>query len=250
MRPPYDGRHADLYDLFYAEKPYADQAGWISRTVPSAAAVLDLACGTGGHSLALLSLGHPVVGIDLSPDMVRRAKQKAREVGVELPVCVGDMRESPVAADSFDAVVCLFDSIGYARTDEGILSTLDGIRRALKAGGTFVLEFWHKPTMVASFDPVRVRRWPTPEGQIVRISETDLVIEESLARVTYSVLELRDNGSYSAFEETHINRYFTVDEMESFLTRTGFSQPRWTDGFSTDAVSSETWHVVGVAVSP
>ena len=46
--------------------------------------------------------------------------------------------------------------------------------------------------MVRNYDPVRVRRWITPKGEIIRISETSLDIIRQVSKVKYSILELND----------------------------------------------------------
>ena len=59
----YDGRHADLYDLFYASKPYAAEAGYLHDllrrfSTSPAHRILDIACGTGSHAIELAKLGY------------------------------------------------------------------------------------------------------------------------------------------------------------------------------------------------
>lgn len=250
MTTPYAGRHAELYDLFYADKSYESEASWISSMLMSASAILDLACGTGGHALALAAHGHRVTGVDISESMLRRMRRKAAERGLPIPVSVGDMRRLPLADATFDAVICLFDSIGYVRTDEGVRAALSAVRRVLKPGGLFVVEFWHKPTMIAGFDPVRVRSWPVDGGRVFRISETELIETRDLAKVAYSIFELRDDYTYSSFTETHVNRYFTVAEMHRFVVDAGFVAPVWRAGFSDESVTDSTWHVVGLVKAP
>ena len=54
----YDGRHAELYDLFYGGKPYAAEAGYLHDLLRRFAKrpvrrVLDIACGTGSHAIEL-----------------------------------------------------------------------------------------------------------------------------------------------------------------------------------------------------
>ena len=70
----YIGRHAALYDLFYAEKNYGDESAFIHRCIqnyqPGAQKMLELACGTGTHSLLLEKLGYNVIATDYSPDML------------------------------------------------------------------------------------------------------------------------------------------------------------------------------------
>jgi hypothetical protein len=102
--------------------------------------------------------------------------------------------------------------------------------------------------MLRDFDPVRVRRWETPAGEVLRISETELDCERQLAHVRYRVNEHRRDGTFASFEETQTNRYFLVQEMALWLTSADFQPLAWLDGFSLDGrVTEKTWHVVAVA---
>src|ERR1700722_14709173 len=80
----YDGRHAELYDLFYGAKPYAAEASYLHGLLQRFSGhpvlrVLDIACGTGSHAIELERLGYDVLGSDISDDMLARAKAKAQE---------------------------------------------------------------------------------------------------------------------------------------------------------------------------
>ena len=75
--------------------------------------VLDLACGAGRHAAELERLGARVVGFDLSPSMLHRAR-----AGVRGPLVRGDMRALPFRAGSFALAVNLFTSFGYFRDDK------------------------------------------------------------------------------------------------------------------------------------
>ena len=65
----YAGRHAELYDLFYADKPYAEEAAFVHRCLKKFGAsstreVLELACGTGRHAFELEKHGYRITAID------------------------------------------------------------------------------------------------------------------------------------------------------------------------------------------
>jgi SAM-dependent methyltransferase len=249
----YLNRHAELYDLFYAEKPYADEAGFVAdclaaHGVAAGGRVLELACGTGRHAFELEKRGLAVVATDYSPDMLACAARAKEARGSRVELLPQDMRNLDVPGAPFDAVVSLFDSIGYVQTNEAILSVLAGARRHLRVHGLIVLEFWHAAAMLRAFDPVRVRRWDTPEGEILRVSETRLDVERQLAHVTYSILEMGRDGSLARLQETQTNRYFLVQEMSGWLDRAGFEPLRWYSGFDASrAIDGDTWHVVAVA---
>ena len=64
--------------------------------------VLDAGCGTGRHTRRLLDLGHQVVGLDSSPEMVALARVDLPDV----PFVYGDLSAVPLASSSFDLAVC------------------------------------------------------------------------------------------------------------------------------------------------
>jgi len=249
----YLDRHAELYDLFYADKPYAQEAAFVAERlaengVAPGSRVLELACGTGRHAFELEKLGYEVVATDYSPDMLACAARARASRGSRVELLEQDMRALKVPGAPFDAVVSLFDSIGYVQTNDAVLAVLVGAREHLRPDGVLVIEFWHAPAMLRGYDPVRVRRWQTPEGEIVRISETALDCARQLAHVSYSIMEIARDGSLRRLKETQTNRYFLVQEMAGWLDRAGFEPLRWCSGFdATRAIDADTWHVVVTA---
>jgi ubiquinone/menaquinone biosynthesis C-methylase UbiE len=249
----YIGRHAELYDIFYADKPYVAEASFVHQCLQEYSAgparrLLELACGTGSHALALESLGYEIVAIDSSEHMLASARLKAGKSSSRVHFRRQDMTALDVAGAPFDAVICLFDSIGYVVTNEAIKQTLEGVYRHLRPDGLFVFEFWHAGAMLRSFDPIRVRTWPLPEGELLRISETRLECGRQLSHVAYTILELRRDGTYSRLTETQLNRYFLVQEMAGWLSTSGFTPIKWFAGFSlNEGIDETTWHVLAVA---
>ena len=249
----YIGRHAELYDLFYADKAYGEEARFVHACLQKYSTVqpnrlLELACGTGTHSLMLERYGYKIIATDYSSDMLIQARQKANETGSHVDFRHQDMRELSIPERPFDAVICLFDSIGYAATNENILKVLNGVRMHLCSGGLFVFEFWYAGAMIRNYDPVRIRRWQKPEGEILRISETRIDHLTQLCHVSYTIYELNNDGSYHSLHETQINRFFLVQEMSQFLSTAGLSPVKWFAGFQeNENISDGTWHIVCIA---
>jgi len=249
----YIGRHAELYDIFYADKPYEQEALFVHQCLQQYSAgttkrLLELACGTGSHALILEKLGYEIVATDYSEEMLACAKRKAVKVGSSISFRTQDMRTLDIKDKPFDAVICLFDSIGYVGTNEALMQVLHRVHRHLRQKGLFVFEFWHAAAMLRSYDPVRVRRWSTPDGELVRISETQLEHARQLARVMYTIYELHHDGTYASLKETLTNRYFLVQEMAGWLSSCGFTPLKWFAGFAPDEnITEQTWHIVAVA---
>ena len=247
------GRYAELYDIFYADKPYESEALFVHQclkdySVGTTWRLLELACGTGTHAIELERFGYKIVAIDYSQEMLAYARCKAADAASSVDFRLQDMRALDIADRPFDAVICLFDSIGYVKTNEALMEVLQGVHHHLRPDGLFIFEFWHAAAMLRHYDPVRVRRWSTPEAEIIRISETELEYPTQLAKVTYTIYEFNDKGTYKNSKETHVNRYFLVQEMAGWLSSCGFESLKWFAGFAPDQnITEQTWHIVAIA---
>src|SRR5687768_6762096 len=142
----YSGRHAELYDLFYADKPYAAEAAFVDQclakySVGPANRLLEIACGTGTHAFHLEKPERQIVATDYSEDMLRRARQKADEKSSDVEFQLQDMTQLEVDGAPFDAVICLFDAIGYVATNDALEKVFNGLHGQLRPGGLLVFGF-------------------------------------------------------------------------------------------------------------
>ncbi|MGB2695267.1 MAG: class I SAM-dependent methyltransferase [Dehalococcoidia bacterium] len=106
--------------------------------LPEGARVLDLCCGWGRHSVRLAQRGYRVTGLELSVHHLRLAKAAAKRARVDVEWLQADMREIP--RRRFDAVINMFTSWGYFDTEAEDQRVLDGVARALKPGGRFLID--------------------------------------------------------------------------------------------------------------
>jgi SAM-dependent methyltransferase len=240
----YQALHARHYDLIYADKPYAGEAAFVTARLPAPGRLLDLACGTGRHARAFAEQGWEVTGIDYSADLL----ELARAAAPDIRFVEADMRTLDLG-ERFDAVTCLFDSIGYPQTDEGVVAALAAAGRHLEPGGVLAVEHLHTPAMLRSYDPVKVRRWALEDGgTLLRVSATELDAARSVMEVDYELLELRADGTYERATEHQANRFFTVPEFRALLREAGL-RPRAAEAAYDGAtdVTADTWHVLELA---
>ena len=180
--------------------------------------------------------------------MLAQAQDKGKATHSSVEFRLQDMRTLVSPQHPWDAVICLFDSIGYVATNENILKVINGVRCQLNSGGLFIFEFWHAAAMLKSYDPLRVRRWQTPNGEIVRISETSIDHATQLCSVTYTIYELFDDGHFRMHKEKQVNRFFLVQEMTHFLEVAQFFPLKWFAGFTpNEKIDETTWHIICVA---
>lgn len=104
--------------------------------------VLDSACGTGMHAIALAQKGYAAVGADLSPRMVERARENARQAGVTVRFEAAGFGELAInfGQSRFDALLCLGNSLPHLLTQDDLVAALRGMAGVLRPGGALVLQ--------------------------------------------------------------------------------------------------------------
>lgn len=201
---------AELYDLIYARfKDYASEtallAALIRQAHPRAATVLDVACGTAEHARLLAAdHGFAVDGLDLDPGFVRIARGK-------LPrgeVFEADMTSFDVGK-RYDVVLCLFSSIGYARTLDNVRKALARFRAHLAEGGVVIVEPWFAPG-VLTHGRTTVTSAEAEGLSIARVSH--LAVEGRLSRIRFEYL-IGTAAGIEHIVELHELGLFTHDEM-------------------------------------
>jgi SAM-dependent methyltransferase len=102
-------------------------------------AVLDLCCGPGRHAVDFARRGFRVTGVDRSPYLLERARERAVVEAVDVEWVHADMRDFARPA-AFDLVCNLFTSFGYFEREEDNLRVLGNIRDSLRDGGVLVMD--------------------------------------------------------------------------------------------------------------
>lgn len=211
---------AQQYDQLYANKDYEREAHLLrerlARLDPSLHTLLDVACGTGSHDEHLCRF-YEVDGLDLRPEFLDAARLRNGSGRYH----VADMRDFRLDR-LYDAVLCLFSSIGYVRTLQDLLATLVCFREHLTARGVVVIEPWLTPEQWQS-PSIRWDHSPEGETHIVRMARST---QKASGADIISVLEwhylvgTRDGVAYS--RETHELGLFSRRQMESALRQAGF----------------------------
>jgi len=248
----YVGKHAGYYDIFYQDKPYAKEAACVHQLLQKFSQgdckrLLELACGTGSHALELEKLGYEIVATDYSEDLLAIARRKAKEANSRVDLRFQDMRELSLPDMPFDAAYCLFDSIGYVQTNEGIRQVLNRVHAHLREGGLFLFEFWHAAAMLINFEPVRERRWSTAGGELVRRAATRLDVPRQLAIVTYD--RTMDPGLIigSCVASGRCESETLRSPLAAFLENSHFEPLEFFPGYEDGPINENTWHVLAAA---
>lgn len=184
--------------------------------------ILDLACGTGRHSLELVRRGFSVVGVEIGEELVEIANKDAEEQGLEAEFVQGDLRELDYE-NEFDIVLNLNDgAVGYFETDEENHRTFEVISRALKPGGQNLIQV---PNVLYARSHLPQRSW-IPSSTMIELVEhrwnkKDRYMEGAMIPLKFGeVLEGLDKRI--EFRQ----RLYTVDELREIYDSVGLTFER------------------------
>ncbi|MBC7227629.1 MAG: class I SAM-dependent methyltransferase [Thermoflexales bacterium] len=156
----YDDFSAD-YDRFVNwPARLAAELPFVIGQVENLSYILDAACGTGMHAVALAQRGWRVAGADPSPGMIARARANARAAGVDVRFEVAGFGELRARlGGSFDGLLCLGNSLPHVLTPEGLRAALADFAACLRPGGLLLVQNLNYDRILA-----RRERWMEPQA--------------------------------------------------------------------------------------
>jgi glycine/sarcosine N-methyltransferase len=233
--PTFVDRWDDLIDW---SRRKAGEEGFFVETLQSSGArqVLDVAAGTGFHSVALAEAGFEVTAADGSAEMLKRAADNARERGHTFPTVHTDWRELGSKLDvRFDAIVCLGSSFPHLFEVADRRKALSEFFAALKPGGVLIID--HR-----NFDAIREHRYSSSGNYYycgTNVSVSVEHIDETLCRFRY---EFPDQATY------RLEVYpILKDELVGLLEQAGFDSIRTFGDFKSEVDTAESDFIIHVA---
>ncbi len=211
---------AELYDLIYSSfKDYRAEAAQIAGLLrsfhPACRRLLDVGCGTGEHARLLAGLhAFTVDGLDLSADFLRIARAK-HSGGRFFEADMSDFQ----LPDRYDAILCLFSSIGYLTTLDRVTEALRCFRKHLEPDGVVIVEPWFTPDAMQTGHHSS-RAAAAPGVRVQRLGTTEIDGRVSRLRFEYTI-ETGDGVRHAS--EVHELGLFTVEEMLSAFQAAGLS---------------------------
>lgn len=180
--------------------------------------LLDLACGTGSVAVPLAERGFEVVGLDRAQEMMNVGADKARQRGVTVEWVQGDMRDFSFG-EPFDAVLCLYDSINYARDARELRQVVDCVWRVLKPGGLFAFDVTTERNIVEHF---HMNTFAENEPRYSYVWKNVYSRHDATCCTELTFFIARPDGLFERHVETHIQRIFEVPEIKGILVERGF----------------------------
>lgn len=220
--------------------------------VPEGGRILDLACGVGRHSVLLGEKGYRVVGVDLSPTFIARAREVAEErsVSERVEFRVGDMRNVGELLKGFEsqfaAALSMFTSLGYydEETDGRILAQLLDLT---VPGGILVIEIVNRDGLIRRFQEKYFFQLPNDKLQL---AERRLDLETSRMHNVWTWYreEDRDLKHLKTVELDH--RVYSLHELKGLVEENGWEYAGCYGGFQKEPLTMDSFGMVLVGKKP
>nr|WP_249145519.1 class I SAM-dependent methyltransferase [Bradyrhizobium diazoefficiens] len=235
----------------YEDKNYASEVDFVEARLRdhgvASGKVLDLGCGTGLHAVEFARRGWGVSGIDLSHEMIARAKSRAEQAGLDIPFRQGDACEAG-PEQGFDAVVSLFHVASYQNDRARLERLFRTAHAALKPGGVFLFDYWYGGAVLAQGVETRVKVIERKPLRLTRIAQSDHDERNAIVQVNYTLFcEDTSRSTIRRVDETHRMRYWFPFEINASLEASGFAPLGDYAWLSADLPNSRTWAAYSVA---
>ena len=202
--------------------------------------ILDVACGTGRHMIPLSQQGYGMVGLDISANLLKIAKQRSKEI----QLIRGDMRFLPFKPQVFASVISMDTSFGYLPSEVDDRVTFVEVKRVLNQRSVFIIDVFNREQLIRKYQnknlPAKWKEYPSffllqkrnvsPEGEWL----WDLwTIEDKV------------NNRLSIFE--HVARLYECGKLVRMLEKAGFAIKKIYGGYEEENFSPESLRLILVA---
>lgn len=180
---------------------------------PPGPRVLDLCCGVGRHAVPLARLGYGVTGVDRTPRYIERARERARQAGVEVEWIERDVREYRRPA-GHDLAINLYTSFGLFEDEADDRALLARTRENLAPGGVLVVETVSREWIAENFEETVADEGP---GGSVLFRRHRIVDDWQRLENRWTLVE-GERARHFAFSQ----RIYSGPELAAMLREAGF----------------------------
>lgn len=241
---------ASVYDLFMDNIPYDRWSSYVIDLLKeyniNDGIVLDLGCGTGNITEPLARSGYDMIGIDNSDEMLNIALDKKYENNLDILYLNQDMRFFELYG-TVRAVISICDSMNYITEPDDLIKVFKLVNNYLDPGGIFIFDLntAYKYSQIGDCTITENRNessfiWENTFFADTNINQYDLTVFSKYNN-NYS------DSLYEKFEETHIQRAYSLDEIKAALNAGGLSYIASYDAFTHNPITDTSERIYIIA---
>jgi SAM-dependent methyltransferase len=196
--------------------------------------ILDLACGTGRHSIALAREGAEVTGIDNSEIMISRANNHAAANDVSPKFILGDISEfQSIAVGQYDMIICLGNSLALLDNLKSLERVLSLSYTSLEDEGVFIAQVLNFEEILRTgfkFFPQKSGKMETGEDVVFSrfYEHTDPPNSSTLVMSA----QMKISGEWTSLVSTQKVLNLNANLLKRYLAQAGFRETRFYSDYS------------------
>ena len=168
--------------------------------------VLDVACGTGVAAITAARRGARVTGLDLTPELLERARENSHIARVDIDWHEGDVEQLPFGDAAFDVVLSQYGHMFAPRPEVAVAEML----RVLKPGGTIAFSTWPPELFIGRTFALVARYMPPPPPgvSLPTLWGDPAVVKERLGNAIKDLVFDRARMTVPALSPQHYREHF------------------------------------------
>ncbi len=180
--------------------------------------VLDLACGSGEITTRLACRGYDMIGVDISPDMLYLAREKAMEEGLDILYLEQDMTSFELYG-TVDATVSSLDSINYLLSEEDVSKTFHWVNNYMMDGGLIIFDI-NSPYKLRTI--LGNETYVNEEEGIFYTWENEYDEESETCSFYLNIFRENEDGTYDRLTEEQSEKVYEESTIRRLLTENSF----------------------------
>lgn len=184
---------------------------------------VEFAAGPAVHCLEMAKRFKQTTAVDLSPDMIEYARQKAKEANLVVNFDCANM-VTYRSQNKFDIAALLMDSTSYLLTNQQVISHLRAVSESLNPGGLYVLEMTHPKTILSGVKST-INEWEMERDEVklkIQWGSPDDVFDPITQLTNVSVtIAYQDGQKKGVLQDRSLQRCFTATEFAALVEASG-----------------------------
>lgn len=178
--------------------------------------VCDVACGTGNITIPMASRGYDMTGVDISEDMLNVAREKAEGLDILF------LNQSMTKIDLYGtmgAFLCMIDGINYVLSPKSLLQFFTKIKTCfMDEGAPFIFDISSEYKLKKI---VGNNTFVHADKDIFYTWQNRYIESKKLSDM-FLTFFVKDGDTYRRFEERHLQRAWSIEELTYLLKKSGF----------------------------
>lgn len=212
---------AETYTFMFPDSSFAAAVEQVDQLIRLSGvergSLLDMGCGPGRFAVPFAKRGFAVTGVDITPFLIKKARDYAGREKVEIELVKEDMRRFRRPA-AFDLALSMLTSFGYFDDESQNLAVLENIHASLRPGGVFVFDTYGKEIIARKF--LETSSQKLPGGGLI-VQRREVTRDWSQMENEWLVIKDEQVRTFLLRHWIYSGREFTEQ-----LARAGFSEIR------------------------